>query len=448
MLSREDNELLTQVGSGTAMGNLMRQYWMPIYLSLDLEKPDNKPQKIKLLGENLIIFRDTSGRVGLLSETCAHRGASLYWSRNEEDGIRCVYHGWKYDVTGQCVDMPNEPAASNFRQKVKALAYPCTERNGVVWAYMGPREAPPPLPDLEFNLLPPEHVIIRRDLQETNWVQGLEGNIDSSHLSFLHTRLDSTGNAEFYGEGPATRGLFYEDAAPKMEVVNTDAGVMYGAGRAEEAGKTYWRITQFLFPFYGMFAPVSLEECPLQWWVPLDDQAVMKWDIRWNPSRPIKEEEKPLLIMADPGGFVPWTADPYSHWRLAASAENDYLNDYGSQLDKRFFGVPSVNLQDKAVLESMGHVVDRTIEHLGTSDAMIIRTRRRLINAAIALRDRGIVPPGVDAPQVYRRRTATAILDSSEDWQVGAGPYLEAFTDVGVLSAEAQQASMRVRQQG
>jgi hypothetical protein len=155
-----------------------------------------------------------------------------------------------------------------------------------------------------------------------------------------------------------------------------------------------------------------------------------------------------LLIMADPGGFVPWTADPYSHWRLAASAENDYLNDYGSQLDKRFFGVPSVNLQDKAVLESMGHVVDRTIEHLGTSDAMIIRTRRRLIDAAIALRDHGVVPPGVDDPQVYRRRTATAILDSSEDWQVGAGPYLEAFTDVGVLSAEAQQASMRVRQQG
>jgi len=447
MLSREDNQLLIQIGPGTDMGNLMRQYWMPIYLSTDLEKPDNKPQKIKLLGENLIIFRDTSGRVGLLSETCAHRGASLYWSRNEEDGIRCVYHGWKYDVTGQCVDMPNEPAASNFRAKVKTLAYPCTERNGVVWAYMGPRETPPPLPDLEFNLLPPEHVIIHRDLQETNWVQGLEGNIDSSHLSFLHTRLEAAGDADFYGHGPGTRGLFYEDAAPKMEVVNTDAGVMYGAGRAEEAGKVYWRITQFLMPFYGMFAPVSLEECPLQWWVPLDDNAVMKWDIRWNPSRPIKEEEKTVLIMADPGGFVPWTADPYTHWRLAASAENDYLNDYGSQLDKRFFGVPSVNLQDKAVLESMGHVVDRTIEHLGTSDAMIIRTRRRLINAAIALRDHGVVPPGVDDPAVYRRRTATAILDAGEDWQVGAGPYLEAFTDVGVLSAEAQQASMRVRQQ-
>jgi hypothetical protein len=172
----------------------------------------------------------------------------------------------------------------------------------------------------------------------------------------------------------------------------------------------------------------------------------MKWDIRWNPSRPIREEEKKSLVLDDPGGWVEWTGDPYSHWRLKASADNDYLNEYDSQLDKRFSGVPSINLQDKAVLESMGHIVDRTNEHLGTSDAMIIRTRRRLINAAIALRDHGTVPPGVDDPQVYRRRTATAILDEGVDWQVGAGPYLEAFTDIPVLSAEAQQASLRVRQ--
>jgi phthalate 4,5-dioxygenase len=446
MLSKEDSEILTHVAPGTPMGDLMRQYWMPIYLSTDLEKPDNKPHRIKLLHENLIIFRNTDGEVGLLSEICPHRGASLYWSRNEENGLRCVYHGWKFDITGQCTDMPNEPAASNFRDKVQAGAYPCQERNGIVWTYMGPRETPPPLPDLEFNMLPQDHLVIRRDMQESNWVQGLEGNIDSSHLSFLHTRLEAAGNAEFYGEGPATRGLFYNDPAPQMEVTNTDAGVMYAAGRAEEPGKVYWRVTQFLMPFYGMFAPVSLEECPLQWWIPLDDHAVMKWDIRWNPSRPIREEEKKSLILDDPGGWVEWTSDAYSHWRLKASADNDYLNEYDAQLDKRFSGVPSINLQDKALLESMGHIVDRTIEHLGTSDAMIIRTRRRLINAAIALRDHGTVPPGVDDPEVYRRRTATAILDDGVDWQVGAGPYLKAFTNEPVLSAEAQQASLRVKQ--
>ena len=443
MLSVEDNELLTQVGPATPMGNLMREYWMPIYLSSDIAANDSKPERIKLLGEHLVIFRDTQGRAGLLSEVCAHRGASLYWSRNEESGLRCVYHGWKYDVTGACVDMPSEPAASNFRDKVHLRSYPLQERNGIVWAYMGPRETPPPLPDLEFNVLPSEHTMIRRDLQHTNWVQGLEGNIDSSHLSFLHTRLTPDGSADFVGPSPFNRGLYYEDVAPRMEVVPTDVGVMYAAGRAEEEGKRYWRVTQFLMPFYGMFAPVSLAECPIQWWIPLDDNAVMKWDVRWNPNRPITDAEREFLILPDPGGFVEWTGDAYSHWRLNASLENDYLNDYSAQLDKRFSGIPSVNLQDKAILESMGHVVDRQREHLGTSDAMIIRVRRRLIDAAIALRDHGTVPPGVDDPQKYRRRTATVILDEEDDWQKEAGPYLEAFSELPVLSAEAEQASSR-----
>ena len=167
MLSREDNELLTQIGPGTAMGNLMRQYWMPIYLSSDLPENDSKPERMKLLHEDLIIFRDSEGRVGLVTEVCPHRGASLYWSRNEKGGLRCVYHGWMYDATGRCVDMPNEPPYSNFKDKVRLkAAYPCVERNGVVWTYMGPRETPPPLPDLEFNMLAPEHIAIRRDLQD------------------------------------------------------------------------------------------------------------------------------------------------------------------------------------------------------------------------------------------------------------------------------------------
>jgi len=446
VLSITDNQLMTRVGPGTPMGASLRHYWVPALLSSELPAPKSPPLNMRLLGENLTAFRTADGTVGMVQTNCPHRGAPLFYGRPEAEGIRCAYHGWMFDTTGKCIDMPNEPEDSNFNDKVTVRAYPCIERGSVVWTYMGPREVPPPLPDLEFNMLPQEHLVIRRDLQESNWVQGLEGNIDSSHLSFLHTRLEATGNAEFYGEGPATRGLFYNDPAPKMEVTNTDAGVMYAAGRVEEPGKVYWRVTQFLMPFYGMFAPVSLEECPLQWWIPLDDNAVMKWDIRWNPSRPIREEEKKSLVLDDPGGWVEWTGDPYSHWRLKASADNDYLNEYDSQLDKRFSGVPSINLQDKAVLESMGHIVDRTNEHLGTSDAMIIRTRRRLINAAIALRDHGTVPPGVDDPQVYRRRTATAILDEGVDWQVGAGPYLEAFTDIPVLSAEAQQASLRVRQ--
>ncbi len=443
MLSLEDNELLTRIGPGTPMGNLMRQYWLPIYLSSDIPNNDSKPRRIKLLGEDLIIFRDTRGRLGLLEEHCAHRGASLYWGRNEQEGLRCVYHGWKYDVAGRCVDMPNEPARSNFKDKVRLRAYPVQERNGLVWAYMGPRNEPPPLPDLEFNLLPPEHVTVRRDLQASNWVQGLEGNIDSSHLSFLHTRLDANGSADFAGMPPANRGLYYIDPAPNMDVRRMDYGVMYAAGRREEPGKVYWRVTQFLFPFYGMFAPVSRAECPLQWWIPLDDYHVMKWDVRWNPVRPITEEERRALFLPDPGGFVEPTNDPYTHWRLVADAGNDYLADYDAQLTKRFSGIGSINLQDKAILESMGPVVNRAREHLGVADMMIIKVRRRLIEAAKALRDHGTVPPGVDQPSLYGIRTATTIINEGEDWVESTEEYRKAFTSLPVLSAEAQQMSAR-----
>src|SRR5438067_12960854 len=154
MLTKEENELLCRVGPGTVMGNLMRQYWVPALLSSELPEPDSAPLRVRLLGENLIAFRDSSGQVGLLDQACPHRGASLFFGRNEEEGLRCVYHGWKYDVSGQCVDMPSEPSESNFKSKIKATAYPCRERGGVIWAYLGPREVPPPLPDIEANMLP------------------------------------------------------------------------------------------------------------------------------------------------------------------------------------------------------------------------------------------------------------------------------------------------------
>ena len=436
MLSVEENELIHRVGPGTPMGALLRQYWMPILLSSDLER-DALPLRVLLLGEHLVAFRDTGGRVGLVGENCPHRGTGLYWARNEEGGLRCVYHGWKYDVSGGCVDMPNEPAESNFREKVRVLAYPCQERNGVIWTYMGPRTEPPSLPDLEWNMVPEDHVVIWRNLQQTNWVQGLEGNIDSSHLSFLHTRLDPAGDAGFpLGGG---RGRYARDKTPRMEVMVTDGGVKYAAGRQEEPDSIYWRVTQFLMPFYGMFAPVSPAEVPLQWWVPLDDENVMKWDVRVNPLRPITPEERARFLLGDPGGFVEPTSDPLTHWKLRADPTNFYLMDYDAQQTKRFSGIPSVNLQDKAVQESMGKVVNRPAEHLGTADVMIIQVRRRLLNAAKDLRDSGVAPPGVDDPEVYRVRTATVNLANDTNWLEATQEHLKAFTELPVLSAEAQQ---------
>ena len=186
MLSAQDNELLCRIGPGTPMGHLMRQYWMPGLKSDELPAPDSPPLRLRLLGENLIAFRDTSGRVGVVQNACPHRGASLFFGRNEEDGLRCVYHGWKFDVSGACIDMPSEPAESNFKAKVRATAYATQERGGMVWVYMGPRDIPPELPQLEQNMLPVGEASIRAIQRECNWMQALEGDIDTTHLGFLH----------------------------------------------------------------------------------------------------------------------------------------------------------------------------------------------------------------------------------------------------------------------
>src|SRR5205809_3953115 len=169
MLRKEQNDLLTQTGPGTAMGRMFRCYWIPALLAEELPENECPPIRVKLLSERLIAFRDTNGRYGLMDEFCAHRGVSLWFGRNEDCGLRCPYHGWKYDVTGQCVDMPSEPAESNFKDKIRGTAYPCAERGGVVWAYMGPRSTPPPLPDIEANLLPDGERAVSVSLRECNW---------------------------------------------------------------------------------------------------------------------------------------------------------------------------------------------------------------------------------------------------------------------------------------
>src|ERR1044071_9827710 len=186
MLNPEDNKILCRVGPGSYVGEMMREYWIPALTSDELPLPDGAPVRLRLLGENLIAFRTTSGAVGIIQNACPHRGASMFFGRNEEEGLRCVYHGWKFDVTGACVDMPSEPAESNFKNKVRTRAYPSIERNGVIWTYMGQRDVPPPLPDLEVNIVEGRATRANKVLRECNWMQSLEGDIDTGHLSFLH----------------------------------------------------------------------------------------------------------------------------------------------------------------------------------------------------------------------------------------------------------------------
>ena len=356
MLSRDDNELLCRIGPGTPMGNLMRQYWVPAALSSELPEPDGAPLRVRLLGEDLIAFRVSSGAVGLIQNSCPHRGASLFYGRNEAEGLRCVYHGWKFDVGGRCVDMPIEPAESNFKQKVRAVTYPCVERGGLIWTYLGPRPTPPPMPELEATMLADNRIQVYQ--RDCNWMQALEGDIDTGHTVYLH--LGSVDASEVPPDSWARYAL--ADRAPRYEVTDTDSGVMYGAYRPAEADTNYWRIASFLFPFYAMIPTGVLGlEVRVRAWVPMDDAHTLAFLITHGAPPPPRNAGRQAVA---PPETLPNTTDWYGRFRCAADGTNDYLIDRKAQKTVSFTGIGSIHLQDQAVTESMGPVYDRTRERL------------------------------------------------------------------------------------
>jgi phenylpropionate dioxygenase-like ring-hydroxylating dioxygenase large terminal subunit len=431
MLSQQDNELLCRVGPGTPMGNLMRQYWIPAVRSDELPAPDCPPLRVRLLGENLIAFRATSGKVGLMQNACPHRGASLFFGRNEEEGLRCVYHGWKFDVSGSCVDMPSEPAESNFRSKVRALAHPCRERGGIIWAYMGPREDPPPLPDFEANMLEEGQYAIYNIFQECNYMQGWEGEMDTVHQAFLHFGAERTTEIQ-----PGTAGYYIaRQRDARFSVLDTEFGTSYGAYRPAEEDTWYWRIAHQMFPFYAMIPTGTLGlEVRFRAYVPMDDDHTMMWTITGRGERPGREGLRGTGGTSRAGSdpsieWLPNTTDWYGRFRITQSPANDFGLDRELQASGRSFsGIPGgARPQDMAVTWSMGTIYDRSREHLGTTDQLIIRTRRRMIATAKALRDHGIVPPGVDNPQVYGQRSGGVVLPRSVDWWEGTKDLRRAF---------------------
>jgi phthalate 4,5-dioxygenase oxygenase subunit len=423
MLSTAQNEYVTRIGPGTPMGALMRQYWVPAMLSSELPRPDCPPVRVLLLGEKLIGFRDTTGKVGLLGNYCPHRGASLFYARNDDCGLRCVYHGWKFDVTGGCVDMPSEPPESNFKDKVRATAYPCEERGGVVWAYMGPREVPPPLPDLEANQLPVEEGSVVAYARNCNWLQGMEGDIDTAHIGFLHFGSEDAADA------PPDTFRYYtlKHRAPRYAVLDTEYGSMYGAYRPAGPGQYYWRIAQFLFPFFTM-TPTGLlgRQIVARAWVPMDDAHMMLFTMRLKPPPEIqallrRQGLKQPKVLPNTTGWL-------GRFQLEANEENDYQLDRDRQeRDEEYSGIEGIHLQDQAITESMGTIYDRTQEHLGSSDAMVIRARRRLIASARALEEHGTTPPGVDQPAAYRQRSGGVILGEDADWVEATRELRKAF---------------------
>ncbi len=420
MLSQEDNELITRVGPGTPMGVLLRHFWIPFLFGWEVTV-DGPPERVRLLGEDLIVFRNSAGCVGLIAEHCPHRGAALFFGRNEENGLRCVYHGWKYDIAGRCVDMPSEHPESTFKERIRARAYPCVERSGIVWAYLGPSDPPPPLPALEWLDLPADHHVGSKRVQYSNWVQAIEGDIDQSHVSFVHSRLNLQE-----GAGPG-RMLIDEirkaDTHPRFEVIDTNYGVCIGAGREAPDGEHYWRITQHLMPFHTMTGPYGPDP-RRNWraWVPIDDETCFVIGLSFHPLRPITAQEQEI---ADRRGSV-WNISPpnrepkssmaFGRWRPIPDLCNDFFIDRKVQRTQTYSGISEFWAQDAGPQLSMGRIVDRTQEHLGTSDTAIIAVRRRLLEAAKALGDEGKVPPQAHNPACYAVRGDAVLIPATQSW--------------------------------
>jgi phenylpropionate dioxygenase-like ring-hydroxylating dioxygenase large terminal subunit len=431
MLSAADNELLCRVGPGTPMGNLFRQYWLPAVRTDELPTPDCPPLRLMLLGEKLIAFRMTSGAVGIIQNACPHRGASLFFGRNEEEGLRCVYHGWKFDGTGQCVDMPSEPAESNFKSKIRAIAYPTRERGGIVWCYMGPRSEPPPLPDMEANIMTadPEQISILQ--RRCNWMQGLEGELDTIHAAFLHF-----GAVDYQKTEEKSFDFYHyrERDNARFVVRDTDFGTAYGAYRPAEDDSYYWRIGYAFFPFYAMQAAGEMgPDVKMNAYVPMDDEHTLQWEVFYRTDGPPRAQRSVKINRtSEPqesgrgGKYMPQTTDWHGRFVLEQSLENDYFVDREAQRTwQSYTGIPGVRQQDMAVTETMGPIYDRSHEHLGTSDSMIIRTRRRWIAAAEAFARQGMLPPNVDDPRAYRLRSGECILPRSAEWWEGSQPLRE-----------------------
>jgi phenylpropionate dioxygenase-like ring-hydroxylating dioxygenase large terminal subunit len=429
MLSKEDNELITNTDPGTPTGELFRRFWLPVALAEELGGPDGVPVRVRVLGEDLVAFRDTHGRVGLVDAYCPHRGAPLFFGRNEECGLRCVYHGWKFAVDGTCVDLPNAPEGETFKEKIKLTSYPCVEAGDLLWAYMGPPDQQPPFPEFEWTKLPKAHRYVSKFRLECNYLQAMEGDYDPSHARFLHSTLSEDTNWAFSNTNPA-RVLQQTSASngngnapdpsphavgPRRRVIgplpgrleDTPSAVLSVTasqlpdGRVAASAGAIWMMP--IFCTAGITADANTYSSNMR--IPIDNTSLMFYRLRWSYS-PIPEKE---LEEYKHGGFIypeliPGTYTP------KANVHNDYNIDRVAQKYFSYSGIKTFPLQDIAMMENQwGPIADRTREHLTSSDYMIIHVRRRLLSAAKALA-RGIEPEAPWHPAEYRYHRETVVL--------------------------------------
>lgn len=372
MLSAAENERLTRVTGDAPMGQMMRRYWVPACLSEEVAEPGGTPRRVQLFGERLVAYRDTEGRVAVVDERCPHRLASLALGRNEEGGLRCIYHGWKFDVEGNCMEMPTEPATYAFRDRVKLRSFPVREAGGLLWTYLGPEGTAPTFPQYDWMALPAEQRGIIKVGERVNYLQGVEGAIDSSHSWFLHR-----GSVWDWKKRTDTS----TDTSPKLEAEDTAYGFRYAAIRIPTHNpetERYVRVTLFLAPFTA-FIPRPLDPTHMahvQIFVPVDDERTMFYGIFFSQDGSAIGDQR----VREDHHVVPGV-DLDANWARRATIENWFDQDREAMKQGSWTGIQGFTNQDMACQESMGPVVDRTQERLGTSDVAIIWMRRRMSEA-------------------------------------------------------------------
>jgi phthalate 4,5-dioxygenase len=410
MLTPQENERITRVGPGTPMGTLFRRYWLPFAMSEELPEADGAPIRVRLLGEDLVAFRATDGSVGLLDAYCPHRRAPMFFGRNEDCGLRCVYHGWKFDSSGACVDMPSEPSDSLFKTKVRIASYPTWEGGRMIWAYLGPPELQPAPPDYEFLRVPETHRFVAKTFEECNYLQAVEGGLDTAHISFLH-------NISLQNK---TRRPRTADSSPRLEIETMPYGFRY-AGIRQFEDRQYVRTNHFLMPSQqsrGHVIDSNGEPAPIgtvhgHIWVPIDDTHTFaySWMYAFEPSVPLTPE-----FIGHYEDYAGRAAAVGPGYRPLRNKSNDYRIDRALQKNDSFTGISGINTQDFAIQEGMGPVCDRSLEHLGTTDRAVIAARQLLFEA-IDRAERGDPVPGAD-PQTHRNvRAVDNYIPKGAAWQ-------------------------------
>lgn len=408
---KEDSERLVRVGPDRPGGRLFRRYWIPALLASEVPKPNSPQVRVRLLGEDLIAYRDTDGVVGLVDAYCPHRRAPMFFGRNEHCGIRCAYHGWKFDRTGACVDMPSEPVGTPMQAKVWIKAYPTLELGGLIWTYMGPPDLQPPPPDFEWLRAPATHRHVSKTFEHCNYLQALEGGLDTAHSSFVHNnRLDDPNM------------LRSRDTRPKIDVQPTDYGYYYTSERRIDEARRYLRVYRYVMPTQQMRSnvmgrsgePAKLPKTDGHIWVPIDDETtfVYNWMCSYSADYPISGEEAEAEEK-----FAGRSGDDLiaGSFRLKRNLSNNYLIDREMQRTRTFTGITGLNTQDFALQEGMGTVVDRSLEHLGTSDRAIVAMRRLMLEAVEVVENNGS-PRGLDPLASRDMRPYDGILEGDDEW--------------------------------